>query len=105
MSEKKQTAADEAPVKSKKGSQGTNDANNGFCAYIGPTIIGVIQNGTIYNGTRNEVIKSLATVIKKYPLVQTLIVQGDALPTDRIKVNQPGNILYVNYHKLEKGKK
>lgn len=105
MSEKKQTVADEAPAKSKKSPQSATDTNSGFCAYIGPTIIGVIQNGTIYNGTKSEVIKRLATVINKYPLVQTLIVSGDTLPEDRLKVNQPGNILYVNYHKLEKGKK
>lgn len=87
-----------------KGTQGTSEKKVGFCAYLGPTIIGVIQNGTIYDGEKSDVEKRLSSVIEKFPLVKTLIVSGDTLPVDRIKVKQPGNILYVNYHRLEKGK-
>ena len=88
-----------------KGTQGTSEKKKSFCVYVGPSIIGVIQNGTIYDGEKSEVIKNLSAVIKKYPLVKTLIVSGETLPEDRIKVKQPGNILYVNYHRLEKGRK
>lgn len=105
MSEKKQTAVEETAPKEKKGTSAKEAKNNGFCVYLGPTILGVIQNGTIYEGDKSDVVKQIASVIKEYPLVQTLIVSGKTLPEDRIKVNQPGNILYVNYHKLEKGKK
>lgn len=78
----------------------TKDA--GFCVYIGPTILGVIQNGTIFQGTKNGVLASVKAT-EKYPLVATLIVSDDTLPVDRIKVKTPGNLLYVNYHKLLSG--
>lgn len=72
----------------------------GFCVYIGPSISGVIQSGTIYTGNRKAVIASLAEKIEKYPQIASLIVGEDTLPTDRIKVKTPGNLLYVKYHEL-----
>ena len=60
------------------------DNSSGFYCYIGPSITGIIQHGTI----------------EKYPLVKTLIVSGDALPEARLKIKRPGNALYVNYRKI-----
>ena len=76
-----------------------------FCVYLGPTMMGVIQRGTIYRGGRKEVLDSLAPVIDQHPLIASLVVSDETLPTDRIKVKTPGNLLYVNYHKLAKGMK
>ena len=101
MSEKK-------AVTVKKTVQSANKADGnktaGFCVYLGPSIMGVIQSGTIYSGTKNEVLTSIASAVEKYPLIASLIVSNDTLPEDRIKVKTPGNLLYVNYHKLVKGK-
>lgn len=72
----------------------------GFCVYIGPSISGVIQSGTIYPGNRKAVIASLAERIEKYPQIASLVVGEDTLPTDRTKVKTPGNLLYVKYHEL-----
>ena len=77
----------------------------GFCVYLGPTMMGVIQRGTIYRGGRKEVLDSLAPVIDQHPLIASLVVSDETLPADRIKVKTPGNLLYVNYHKLAKGMK
>ena len=91
----------------------------GFCVYLGPTMMGVIQRGTIYRGGRKEVLDSLAPVtnifhrsyislapvIEQHPLIASLVVSDETLPADRIKVKTPGNLLYVNYHKLAKGMK
>lgn len=88
----KKTAANQKPA-----------AEVGFCVYIGPSITGVIQSGTIFRGTRKEVLATVADVTEKHPLVATLIVTGDTLVQDRIKVKTPGNLLYVNYHKLMSG--
>ena len=71
----------------------------GFCVYLGPTMMGVIQRGTIYRGGRKEVLDSPA------PVIASLVVSDETLPADRIKVKTPGNLLYVNYHKLAKGMK
>lgn len=88
-----------------KGSKKTAAENKltgkaGFCCYIGPTIVGVIQNGTILPGTKQEAAASLSGAVEKYPLIASLIVSGDTLAEDRIKVKTPGNLLYVNYRKL-----
>lgn len=77
----------------------------GFCVYIGPTILGVIQTGMVLRGTKEEAVETVALAVEKYPLVKTLIVPGETLGVDRIKVNTPGNLLYVNYHKLVAGRK
>ena len=73
---------------------------SGFCIYLGPTITGVIQSGTIYRGGKAKVLTELKSVVEKYPLVKTLIVTDKTLSEDRIKVKTPGNILYVNYKKM-----
>lgn len=80
------------------------DNGAGFCVYLGPTIHHTIQAGTVLRGTKKEVLSSLAAVVEAHPLVASLIVTGENLPADRIKVRTPGNLLYVNYHKLA-GKK
>ena len=74
-------ASSQAPeVKTERRQHEVN--NSGFYIYIGPTIRGVIQNGTIYRGTRAEAMEKAASAIEKYKLVKTLIVSGDALPVD-----------------------
>lgn len=74
--------------------------SSGFCVYIGPTIQGVIQSGTVYSGTREDAYKQLEAAIERYPLIAKMIVTGDTLATDRIKVKTPGNQLYALYHRL-----
>lgn len=77
----------------------------GFCCYIGPTILGVIQSGTIYPGSREAALAAIAPAAEKYPLIASLVVDGKTLSADRIKVKTPGNLLFVNYKKLAAGKK
>ncbi|WP_369882503.1 hypothetical protein [Anaerotruncus colihominis] len=76
------------------------DNSSGFYCYIGPSITGVIQHGTIWRGSRTAALAAAAPAIEKYPLVKTLIVSGDALPEARLKIKRPGNALYVNYRKI-----
>ncbi len=73
---------------------------SGFYCYIGPNLKGLIQTGTIYRGTRRDALNKAAAAVAAQPLVKTLIVPGDALPSARIKVRTPGNVLYANYQKL-----
>ncbi len=75
----------------------------GFSVYIGPTIPGVIQSGHIYSGSRDETLKVIAPIVEKRPLVASLLVDGDTLSVNRIKVKTPGNLLHVNYMKLVSG--
>lgn len=77
----------------------------GFCVYLGPSIRGVIQSGTVYRGDKSAVLKKLALALKLHPLIASLVVTSDTLPVDRIKVKTAGNLLNVNYKKLASGKK
>lgn len=73
---------------------------SGFYMYIGPNIRGLIQNGTIYRGTKAEAQAKAAPAIEKFKAVKSLIVSGDALPVARLKLKEPGNAFSVNYRKL-----
>lgn len=74
-----------------------------FCVYIGPSIRGVIQSGTIYGKTLKETKVFLATAIEKYPLIAKLISTDKTFAEDRIKVKTAGNLLNVYYKKLSSG--
>ena len=71
-----------------------------FCVYLGPSIRGVIQKGTIYPGSRREVVESIDSAIQKYPRIRNLLVSGETLVTDRIQVKTPGTRLFTEYKKL-----
>ena len=72
----------------------------GFFVYLGPSIRGVIQTATVFPGPRSEVEEFLAGPIERYPRIKRLLVSGDTLAEDRVKVKTPGNGLYVAYMKL-----
>lgn len=76
----------------------------GFSVYIGPTIPALIQQGTIYPVSRDEAIATMQKAVDQYPQIKSLIVSGDTLASDRVKINTPGNKLYVDYHALASGK-
>ena len=75
---------------------------DGVCVYIGPSIRGVIQRGTIYPGSKPKVLadKSVASAVKKYPLIEKLIVSENSIAQDRASVKTPGSLLYLMYQKL-----
>lgn len=76
--------------------------SGGFCAYIGPTIRGLIQHGTIYEGSKRDALKSpaLCRAVDTYPEITGLLVPGDTLTEARRKINTPGSLLYVRYKAL-----
>ena len=75
-----------------------------FCVYIGPSIRGVIQSGTIYGKSLEETKAFLTPAIEKYPLIGKLISTDKTIAEDRIKVKTAGNLLNVYYTKLASGK-
>ena len=74
----------------------TMTVEDAFCVYLGPTIVGVIQYGTIYMGSKEQALKTAAAAIEKYPL----IVTSKTLAQDRIKIKTPGNLLYETRRQL-----
>ena len=71
-----------------------------FFVYLGPSLRGVIQKATIFEGTRSEMEAFFAPAIEKSPRIKNLLVSGDTLPQDRINVNTPGNYLYEEYRRF-----
>ena len=95
-----------APKEAKKTPAKKSDGKTaGFCVYLGPSIRGVIQSGTVYRGSKAAVLKELAPALERFPLIASLVVTGETLPVDRIKVKTAGNLLNVNYKKLATGRK
>ena len=76
-----------------------------FYVYLGPSIRGVIQKGTIYTGTRAEVEAFLENAINRFPRIRNLLISGETIATDRIEVQTPGTRLYNEYRKLAAGLK
>ena len=68
-----------------------------FFMYLGPTILGVIQNASIY--AADELYK-LDSAIEKYPRIKALLISDKTIAEDRINVNKPGTRLYVEYNRL-----
>lgn len=73
---------------------------SGFYIYIGPSLRGLIRNGDMFRGDRENALAKAEKAIAAQPLVKTLIVSGDSLHQARIKVKTPGNALYANYRKI-----
>lgn len=100
-----ETPAEAAPTVGKAAAAKAAKSDNAdFCVYLGPTIHGVIQSGTIYSGNRKATEKALAAAIEKYPLIAKLVVTDKTLAEDRVKVKTAGNALNVFYKKLASGK-
>lgn len=75
-------------------------SNGAFFMYLGPSIRGKIQTNSLYQGNRAEVERLLAPAIEAHPRIKSLLVSGDTLAVDRIKVKTPGNYLYEEYRKF-----
>ena len=71
-----------------------------FFVYLGPSIRGVIQKGSIYPGNREEVYEALDSAIQKYPRIRNLLVGSETLVSDRVEIKKPGTRLYNEYRKL-----
>lgn len=117
MAKKNTTPADDTTptegkvIENAEGQTSADEVNNsiqekpdgdpaGFYCYIGPTIVGLIQHGAIFRGTRKEALSAAKEAIEKQPLIKTLIVPGSELPTARLKVKMPGNALYKNFWRV-----
>ena len=78
-----------------------NEATGGetvTLAYIGPPLpAGLLKTNKIMIGTREEIMKELAGVLEKYPLVEKMLVPVEKLAEKKDKVRTAGNILNKYY--------
>lgn len=80
-----------------KNKQVKDTVDDGIYVYIGPSIRGVITNGSIIRGTEKD--KILARVEDKEH-VSKLIVRDTDLAKAKDKLRKGGNSLSVAYHAL-----
>lgn len=77
---------------------------DGVYVYIGPSIRGVIQKGSIYRGTRESVLASLDSALKEYPKIERLIVADTEIVSAKNKISIGGNSLSNAYRALSENK-
>lgn len=68
--------------------------------YIGPSVKGLITNGSIHTGTRKQVLAKLKPAIDKYPKIERLIIADKEVAKAREKINKGGNGLSMAYRSL-----
>lgn len=71
----------------------------GFSAYIGPSIPGCIQTGTIYPVGQADALElpEVQMALNTCPGIAAFVVDGATLPEDRIRIKTPGDPLYEAY--------
>lgn len=68
--------------------------------YVGPTIRGVITNGSIHKGSRTEILKKFEGGIEKYPKIERLIVADHSVAKAKEQLNEKKGSIYVKYAEL-----
>ncbi|MBR6873025.1 MAG: hypothetical protein IKN17_05925 [Ruminococcus sp.] len=76
--------------------------DNGIYVYVGPSIKGVIQEGTIYHGSLDKIHRKLAAAIEKYPKIARLIVKDTELSAARAEIRKGGTSLAHAYETVSK---
>ena len=67
-------------------------------AYIGPSLpAGLLKTNKIMIGTKEEIMKELAGVLEKYPLVEKMLVPVEKLAEKKGRAATAGNILNKYY--------
>lgn len=72
----------------------------GVYVYLGPSIRGVIQNGSIYCGTRTQILETLKTAVESHPMIERLIVEDVDIMAAKEKINKGDNLLSIAYKRL-----
>ena len=77
-------------------------AKSGFSAYIGPTVTGLIQTGTIYDVSKTAVLQrpDVVRAVRRFPMIEDLIVTGDNLALARKQINISGTLLHHRYEQM-----
>lgn len=70
--------------------------------YVGPTVQGVAQGGTIYTGTRSAVLAKFRSAAERFPQIGELIVRDTEVAAARAKIKRGGNALSQIYRLIQK---
>lgn len=73
------------------------EERSGIFVYIGPSIRGIIQNGSIFRGTKKEVLAKNTAAIEFCPKVERLIVADSEILSAKKKIKEGGNTVSIAY--------
>lgn len=68
--------------------------------YVGPTVQGIAQAGTIYMGTKTAVLEKFREAAERFPDIGELIVRDTELAEARKKIKTGGNALANAYRSI-----
>lgn len=85
-----ETAIEEAVVTAEAVITAETEENKVF-VYLGPTIGGLIQSGTIYMAKSKGEIKEIAIAVSKIPKIKQLIVEDINIRTTKARLNEGNN--------------
>ena len=68
--------------------------------YLGPSIRGIVTNGSIHKGSRSEILKKFEGGIEKYPKIERLIVADRNVAEAKERLNEKKGSIYINYIEL-----
>ena len=83
-------------MKNKKNAPVTEEKTEIY-VYIGPTVRGVLQSGTVYRGKKSDIIGKIA---EKYPQIERLTVKSSELAEARRKIQNGEGIIALAYKTL-----
>lgn len=69
--------------------------------YVGPTVQGLAQNGSIYTGTRSAVLSQFRAAAERYPQIRELIVRDTDVAEARRKIKKGGNALAQAFRAIQ----
>lgn len=88
---------------SKKNKAEETKAENKVYVYIGPSIKGVIQNGTIYSCQKETILSTLNEAIITYPSIELLLIPAEELPEANKRIKLKGDPLNYAFSEIKKG--
>lgn len=69
--------------------------------YIGPSLPkAVLKENSIFDGTKEEILKQLSSVFQKYPIAEKLLVPVDGLAWQKDRMKTVGNLMNKYYSDL-----
>ncbi len=74
--------------------------DSGVFVYIGPTIRGAVQNGSIFRGSEADVKSKVAALVENKEQIGKLIVRDRDLAAAKEKLRKGGNSLSMAYRAL-----
>lgn len=115
MSESEISVAENTTVKSEskksetvlpKSSEKEKSEKKKVFVYLGPSVKGVVSNGSIFGGEKAEILKNIEVLAKaarienKLPLIERLVVEDVNVSTAREQLRSGGNGLSRAYQKI-----